>query len=146
MSSDRVEALIREIAVTHGIAVSRNDPIMILQTINMRLLDDSAKAQEAMLDAYKQELEGLNQQWGNNAKAMADRVLTASLSASKEAMATLMQEGARELTKGVKAEVEAGIAASIATPVREGRRIAIFNVIAAVMTFCAAGIALWASR
>ena len=57
-----------------------------------------------------------------------------------------MQEGARELTKGVKAEVEAGIAASIATPVREGRRIAIFNVIAAVMTFCAAGIALWASR
>ena len=146
MSSDRVEALIREIAVTHGIAVSRNDPIMILQTINMRLLDDSAKAQETMLDAYKQELEGLNQQWGNNAKAMADRVLTASLLASKEAMATLMQEGARELTKGVKAEVEAGIAASIATPVREGRRIAIFNVIAAVMTFCAAGIALWASR
>lgn len=146
MSSDRVEALIREIAVTHGIAVSRNDPIMILQTINMRLLDDSAKAQEAMLDAYKQELEGLNQQWGNNAKAMADRVLTASLSASKEAMATLMHQGARELTKGVKAEVEAGIAASIATPVREGRRIAIFNVIAAVMTFCAAGIALWASR
>lgn len=146
MSSDRVEALIREIAVTHGIAVSRNDPIMILHTINMRLLDDSANAQEAMLDAYKQELEGLNQQWGNNAKAMADRVLTASLSASKEAMATLMQEGARELTKGVKAEVEAGIAASIATPVREGRRIAIFNVIAAVMTFCAAGIALWASR
>ena len=146
MSSDRVEALIREIAVTHGIAVSRNDPIMMLQTINMRLLDDSAKAQEAMLDAYKQELEGLNQQWGNNAKAMADRVLTASLLASKEAMATLMQEGARELTKGVKAEVEAGIAASIATPVREGRRIAIFNVIAAVMTFCAAGIALWASR
>lgn len=146
MSSDRVEALIREIAVTHGIAVSRNDPIMILQTINMRLLDDSAKAQEAMLDAYKQELEGLNQQWGNNAKAMADRVLTASLSASKEAMATLMHQGARELTKGVKSEVEAGIAASIATPVREGRRIAIFNVIAAVMTFCAAGIALWASR
>lgn len=146
MSSDRVEALIREIAVTHGIAVSRNDPIMMLQTINMRLLDDSAKAQEAMLDAYKQELEGLNQQWGNNAKAMADRVLTASLLASKEAMATLMQEGARELTKGVKAEVEAGIAASIATPVREGQRIAIFNMIAAVMTFCAAGIALWASR
>ena len=146
MSIDRVEALIREIAVTHGIAVSRNDPIMILQTINMRLLDDSAKAQHAMLDAYKEELEGLTQQWGNNAKAMADRVLNASLSASKDAMATLMHEGAKELTKSVKAEVEAGIAASIAAPVRDGRRIAIFNVIAAVMTFFAAGLALWASR
>ena len=146
MSSDHVEALIREIAMTHGIAVSRNDPIMVLQTINMRLLDDSAKAQEAMLDAYRQELEALTQQWGNNAKAMADRVLNASLSASKDAMASLMHEGAKELTMAVKAEVEAGITASVAAPIREGRRIAIFNVIAALLTFCAAGIALWASR
>ncbi len=146
MSRDRVDALIQEIAVTHGIAVSRNDPIMILQTINMRLLDDSAQAQQALLDAYKQELEGLNQQWSNHAKAMADRVLNASLAASKDAMATQMHAAAQQLNKGFKAEVEAGVAASLAAAVREGRRIAIFNMIASVMTFCAAGIALWASR
>lgn len=146
MSGDRIDALIQEIAVTHGIAVSRNDPIMILQTINRRLLEDSAKSQQALLDTFKQELESLNQQWSNNAKAMADRVLTASLAANKDAMATQMQAAAQQLIKGFETEVEAGVAASITAAVRQGRRIAIFNVIASVMTFCAAGIALWASR
>lgn len=143
--ADRVDELIREIAAKHGIAVSRDDPILILQTINTRLLEDSAKAQEAMLDQYKQELEGLTQRWGNDAKGIAERVLNASLSASKQAMATLMQEGAKTMTSGVRSEVEAAIA-RIAGPIRDGRRIALLNVVAAVMTFCAAGIALWASR
>jgi hypothetical protein len=44
--TDPVEELIREIAAKHGIAVSRDDPILILQTINTRLLQDSAKAQQ----------------------------------------------------------------------------------------------------
>lgn len=142
---DRVEELIREIAAKHGIAVSRDDPILILQTINTRLMEDSAKAQEAMLDQFKQELEAESQRWSNEAKAMAERVLNASLSASKDAMATLMQQGAKELTKGVRMEIEDAVGV-IARPIRDGRRIALLNIVAAVMTFCAAGIALWASR
>ena len=142
---DRVEELIREIAAKHGIAVSRDDPILILQTINARLMEDSAKAQEAMLDQFKQELEAVSQRWSNEAKAMAERVLNASLSASKDAMATLMQQGAKELTKGVRMEIEDAVGV-IARPIRDGRRIALLNIVAAVMTFCAAGIALWASR
>ena len=47
---DNVDELIKEIAVKHGIAVSRDDPILILQTINNRLMQDSEKAQQAMLD------------------------------------------------------------------------------------------------
>ena len=41
-----VEELIQEIALKHGITVSRDDPILILQTINKRLMEDSAKAQQ----------------------------------------------------------------------------------------------------
>jgi len=44
---DQVEKLIKEIAAKHGIAVSRDDAILILQTINNRLLQDGAKAQQA---------------------------------------------------------------------------------------------------
>jgi hypothetical protein len=47
--ADPIEELIKEIAAKHGIAVSRDDPILILQTINTRLLQESAKAQQAML-------------------------------------------------------------------------------------------------
>jgi hypothetical protein len=45
---DNVDELIKEIAVKHGIAVSRDDPILILQTINNRLMQDSEKAQDAL--------------------------------------------------------------------------------------------------
>ncbi len=33
--TDPIEELIKEIAAKHGIAVSRDDPILILQTINV---------------------------------------------------------------------------------------------------------------
>jgi hypothetical protein len=36
--SDPVDELIKEIAVKHNIAVSRDDPIMVLHTINERLM------------------------------------------------------------------------------------------------------------
>ena len=50
--SDPVDELIKEIAVKHNIAVSRDDPIMVLHTINERLMRDSAKAQQDMLDTF----------------------------------------------------------------------------------------------
>lgn len=56
--SDQIEELIREIAAKHGIAVGRDDPVLILHTINARLMADSAAKQEEILAAFKEELEG----------------------------------------------------------------------------------------
>ena len=70
--ADQVEELIKEIAAKHGIAVSRDDPILILQTINNRLLQDGAKAQQAQLDQFKQEMEALSIRWENDAKGKAE--------------------------------------------------------------------------
>ena len=50
-SDDKIEELIREIAVKHGIAVGRDDPILVLQTINMKLMQDSASAQQEIWTA-----------------------------------------------------------------------------------------------
>lgn len=66
--TSQIEEIIREIATKHGIAVSRDDPILILQTINNRLMLDSAKAQQAMLDTFKAEMEDLALRWGNDSK------------------------------------------------------------------------------
>ncbi len=56
-AADKIEDIIKEIAVKHGIAVGRDDPILILQTINERLMQDSAAAQQEILDRFKEELE-----------------------------------------------------------------------------------------
>ena len=70
--SDRIEALVKEIAAKHGIAVGRDDPIMILQTINERLIQDSAAAQQDALDRFKEELESIAHRWGEDARAKAE--------------------------------------------------------------------------
>ena len=94
-ADDKIEELIREIAAKHGIAVGRDDPILILQTINMKLMQDSASAQQEILDAFKSELESIAHRWGDDAKGKAERTLNAALAASKDAMTRGMQEGAK---------------------------------------------------
>ena len=84
--NDQVDELIKEIAIENGMAVSREDPIMVLQTINNRLLKISSEAQQEQLDQYKSEIEDFAKRWGSNAKDKAERILNASLAASKEAM------------------------------------------------------------
>ena len=139
---DPVEELIKDIAATHGIALSRDDPILVLQTLNSRLMQDSAKAQQIQLDHYKEELESLALRWAEDAKSRAERILNASLAASKEAMADLLQEAARATASSMRIEMQAALA-EVAAPIRDARRIAVFNVVASCITLLAAAIALW---
>nr|AFR43973.1 DNA processing protein [uncultured bacterium]CAD24401.1 TraM protein [uncultured bacterium] len=143
-SDDKIEELIREIAVKHGIAVGRDDPILILQTINTRLMQDSQAAQQEILDRFKEELEAIAHRWGDDAKGKAERTLNAALTASKEAMAKGMQDGGKAAAEAVRRELE-GAAVQFAAPVREARRVAYMNIVAAGMAVFAAALALWAS-
>ena len=140
--ADQVEELIKEIAAKHGIAVSRDDPILVLQTINNRLMQDSSKAQQAQLDQYKEELEALALRWGTDAKDKAERILNAALTASKGAMDKAMQENAKSTAATVRAEVDAALG-RVAGQVKDARRIGLLNVLASCITLAAAVVALW---
>ena len=142
--SDAVEELIKEIAAKHGIAVGRDDPILILQTINARLLDDGAKAQRALLQEHKEELEGITQRWSVDVKGKAERILTASLTASKEAMTRMMQDGATMMTAAVRGEVDQALK-GIEKTVQQAHDLGRVNLIAAALTLVAAAIALFAT-
>ena len=142
--SDPVENLIKEIATKHGIAVSRDDPILIMQTINARLLEDGAKAQRALLQEHKEELEGIAQRWRMDAKDKAERILTASLAASKDAMSRMMQDGAAMTTAAVRGEVEA-VMSGIGRAMQQARDLGRINLVAAAITLAAAAIALAAT-
>nr|WP_317623887.1 conjugal transfer protein TraM [Acidovorax sp. SUPP3334]BDH38396.1 conjugal transfer protein TraM [Acidovorax sp. SUPP3334] len=140
--ADQVEELIKEIAAKHGIAVSRDDPILVLQTINNRLMQDSSKAQQAQLDQYKEELEALALRWGTDAKDKAERILNAALTASKGAMDKAMQENAKSTAATVRAEVDAALG-RVAGQAKDARRIGLLNVLASCITLAAAAVALW---
>ncbi|WP_322075509.1 conjugal transfer protein TraM [Burkholderia cenocepacia] len=140
---DQLEELIKEIAAKHGIAVGRDDPILILQTINNRLMLDSQRAQEAMLEQYKEELEGIATRWGNDAKAKAERILNAAMAASKEAMARTLQDGAVAAAAMVRKEVDEALA-SARQQSRAARALSSWNLAASALTLLAAGIVAWA--
>lgn len=137
MSEDR--DLLKEIAAIHGVAVTRDDPLLILQTLNKRLMEDSAKAQQEMLDHYKEELAALAKHWGEDAKEKAEKILNAALDASQKMMAKAAQEGGLSVAAVIKNEIDG----SINGAVRSVRGLVIANVIAAAITLIAAFLALW---
>ena len=141
---NELEELIKEIAVKHGIALGRDDPILILQTLNNRLLHASQKAQQAMLDQYKAELEDLSLRWSVDAKEKAERILNAPLNASKVAMEQLMRASVNEMVTTIKAEVDASLNL-INRPIKETNRIGLMNIVASCITLLAATVLLWAT-
>jgi 2C-methyl-D-erythritol 2,4-cyclodiphosphate synthase len=139
---NELEELIKEIAVKHGIALGRDDPILILQTLNNRLLQASQKAQQALLDQYKAELEDLSLRWSTDAKEKAERILNASLDASIVAMEQLMRASAKEMLTTIKAEIDASLN-RINRPIKETNRIGLMNLAASCITLLAAAVLLW---
>ena len=140
----KIEELIREISAKHGIAVGRDDPILVLQTINRMLMQDSAAAQQEILDRFKEELESIAHRWGEDAKGKAEKTLNAALAASKAAMTRVVQDGGKAAAEAVRREIEA-VTAQLVAPIREARRVAMMNMVAAGLAVVAAGMALWAS-
>ena len=128
--------MIKEIAAKHGIALGRDDPILILQTLNNRLLQDNQKAQQAMLNQYKEELEALSLRWSSDTKEKAERILNASLESSKVAMDQLMQAGTKELLLRFTSQMDESLIL-ISYLIKDTKRIGAMNIIASCITVLA---------
>ena len=139
---DQTEELLREIAAKHGLAVSRDDPILVLQTINSRLMQDGAKAQQAQLDRFKEEMEALSQRWSMDAKLMAERILDAALAAARETMDGAMREGGAQAARAARREID-GALQQLAAAVRAAHGVALLNIAAGCLAILAAAVALW---
>lgn len=74
-TNKKIEAIIRAVAVKHGIALGRNDPILILHTINGLLLEEFAKQQEGLIDHFREDLESAANHWSKNMEVKADDIL-----------------------------------------------------------------------
>ncbi len=134
-----MEKLINDIASKHGVVIGRDDPILILQTMNTKLMEDNIKAQQVMLNQYKEDLEGIALRWEDNAKVKSERILNVSLAASKEAMANVLEKSARTTAMAIQNDIEKLLShANVA--LRRTERIAMVNFAASALTLLAAGI------
>lgn len=94
--SDKINETIQDIAVKHGVVLGKDDPVLILQTMNEKLLEENRKAQQEMIAQFKEEMENISSQWKDDAKDKAEKVLNAALSSSKEAMDKILRQATSE--------------------------------------------------
>ena len=145
MSDERTEELLKEIAAKHGVALDRQDPILIVQTLHMRLLAESRDAQQAMLEDYRTTLEGMLERWGTETKAKAERIVTASLTASTDAMKHQMGTSASEAGTAIRQEMTRTLD-QVAAQLRSATRIGYITLFAALVTFLSAVVVYWTLR
>ncbi|HAU1711841.1 TPA: conjugal transfer protein TraM [Legionella pneumophila] len=100
--SEKINEAIQDIAGKHGVVLGRDDPVLILQTMNDRLLEENLKAQQEMLTQFKEEMESISSQWKVDAKDKAEKVLNAALASSKEAMNKILREATNEFVYVMK--------------------------------------------
>lgn len=133
---EKLDEIIKEIAITHGVSLGKNDPILILTTINSRLIEDSQKGQKIILEEFKAELEEVTARWGIEAKEKAERILTAALTASKEAMDQALEQGATKTVESIQIEIE-DIVRPLTVQLKNMRRFSTWIFLASVIVFLA---------
>ena len=108
--NDKFDTVMQEIAVKHGVVLSKDDPILILQTMNDRLIEETRQAQAAMLRQFREEMEGISSQWKDDAREKAEKILNMALASSKEAMTHLLQEATNESVLVIKKVISDSVA------------------------------------
>ncbi|HHM2297751.1 TPA: conjugal transfer protein TraM [Legionella anisa] len=140
--ADQFESLINDIAIKHGVVLGRNDPILILQTMNAKLMEENSKTQQLMLNQYKEDLEGIALRFGNEAKEKSERILNASLIAAKETMANVLEESAKTTAMMIQKDIEQLLSRTSGILGRT-KRIAMINLVASSLTLIAVGLVVF---
>ena len=131
---EKIEETIKEIAVKHGIAIGRDDQIMILHTINERLMKETAAAQQQILHEFKEELESAAHAWETNAKSISEKILNTSLIGVKETIQKVLIEEGKRAGESINRDIEAALT-QLNSKLRVLRIVASVNVLAAVSIF-----------
>lgn len=145
MDDDRTDDLLKEIASKHGVALDREDPILIVQTLHARLLAESRSAQHALLDEYRQTLEAMLERWGAETTAKAERIVTASLTATTETMKTQMATHTTDVANAIRKELTEVVETTEAQ-MRRATTLGYLNLLAALVTFLSAVVVYWTLR
>ena len=141
----RTKQLIQEIAARHGIVIGKNDPILMLYTLNEQLIKHSTLAQQQLLAKFKSELEELCHRQQQEAQERAQKLLNSALSASKTTLTQETHEAVRLVSESLRNEVDAATA-QLAAPISHIKKVAILNIAAASLAIAASiivALALW---
>jgi len=132
-----IEDLIQEVAEKHGFVIGKDDPLLVLHTVNLRLLQQTAQAQQSALIALQDDLQSLSDRWGQDAKERAERIIARALAAANQAMAQTMKSGAEQAAAAIRTELDSALR-DLSERVRAAHWIAAINLVGTLFLIGAA--------
>ena len=141
--TDKLEETIKDIAARHGIAVGHDDPLLMLHTMNERLINDSAAAQRELLDGFASQVEAVAARWEIDAKGKADQALAASLADARTQIARTMEDCGKSQREAMRREIDATVS-RVEKAVGSARAVSLLNLAAGLMVVCASGLVVFA--
>lgn len=145
MAGDRIDQVVQEIAARHGVVVGRDDPILMLVTLNERLLRDGDLAQRDAIAKFSSELEGMVRRVSDEAKTQAEVALQATLDAGQQALAHAVQENTGTISETVRAQIESS-AHQIQQQIQHARQVGIMVLGGSLVVLAAAFVVAWGGR
>ena len=129
MSNDKLDALIERVASEHGIVLSRDDPILMMHTLNEVLLEQNEKAHAELLSNYQAILEENFNRWCEYSTKKSNAIISASMNNANITRDQFLESCIQMIDERIKSEVDQ----EIYELVRVSRQAAIFNLLASFM-------------
>jgi Transcriptional activator TraM len=154
-SDDGMEAIIRAVAVKHGIALGYNDPILVLQTINGLLLDEFARKQDVLIHEFHVNMEATADLWGKNMESKASEILGSMENSHRHLIGELIEQQIENIAgeiayKSGEIAIEQQLKASkhlrsLNSQLKTMRSMLYVNFAASIMALISAIVILWLS-
>lgn len=134
--STEIEDLINEIATKTGVALAKNDPILILFHANRHLLGESFKRQEEMVRQFNSSVQEAQQQWVAESKLQSEKVVNVAIQAAIYEMDKLAEKRTTKLAENL-ATILAPALNKLQSDINKANRVAMLNVVSAGLTLAA---------
>ncbi|MDR4521709.1 MAG: conjugal transfer protein TraM [Nitrosomonas sp.] len=129
MNNDRLDALIKRIASEHGIVLTKDDPVLMMHTLNEVLLEQNEKAHVELLKKYEAILQENFNQW----QTYASKKANALINAQQNHFSKNNDQPIDQSVQLISEKIRIAINQEIRELTRISRQAAIMNLLAAVL-------------
>ncbi len=134
MNNGKLEALIKRIASEHSIVLTKDDPILMMHTLNEVLLEQNEKAHAELLHKYEAILQESFNQWQTVASKKANALISAQQNSINKNNDSLTDQNIQLISEIIRIAINY----EIRDLTRISRQAAIMNLLAAVLVLVSA--------
>jgi len=129
MNNDKLDALIKRIAAEHSIVLTKDDPVLMMHTLNEVLLEQNEKAHAELLDKYEAILQENFNQWHSYASKKTNGLINVQQNHFSKNNDQPIDQSVQLISEKIRISINH----EIRDLIKISRQAAIMNLLAAVL-------------